>query len=733
MKEKEQFLNPIITAIRFGIVGLAFLTPLFFLPITSEFYQFNKLALVVMVASILLILWGVRMGIEGKMRIVRTPLDVPLLLFAVVFILATVFSVDRYVSIAGFYLRFHGGLVSVLAYIVIYFVAVSNLDKQSRDWTIWSFIASSTILALASIAHFFGYFVIPADYAKSRSWTPIGNSASLTLYLALVLPLVLGVMLSIKNRTLQTLALVAAIILVIPIILFKLIGPLLALLAGLGAAAVISPRLKIDKDHRSLLGIFAVVAVVVAVVSFVPELRGTILEPLMAKKETFNITPDKTLPLGSAWRISTSSIGQRPFLGVGPGTFAYSFTAFKGPELNSDNFWNLRFDLSGNEYLTVLSTLGIIGLITFVIVIAMFLRSLTMFSIRSDTVKSNPISIFLLASLVVFAVGIFFQDTTVSIWVFFVLLAALSFSYLKDWGVKNVEEMDVKFVALTAGAVAFVSPSDRNRDSSLGTAFTIIGVAAFLTILYFGVPSYQAEMAYQKALRATAANKAVETHDSLVAARNLNPNRDTYRRTLVVIDRLLAINLSKKEKKTDKDNQNIAALVNEAINEGLRITGYQGRGLNSYTIEPKAGSSPLNVANWEALSAIYSSLNLTGELKKQNSANEINVARQAVALDPRNVVLIENFGNILLKNNLLDDAIKAYEQAIQVRPAYASAHYNLASALRQKGDNPARVVLELETTQALLPKDSPDKDRIANELEEAKKKRDEATSSAKKN
>src|SRR3990167_2526794 len=102
---KEQFLNPINTAIRFGIVALAFLTPLFFLPITSEFYQFNKQALVVVATSILLVLWGVKMGIEGKMRIVRTPIDLPLLLFALAVILSTIFSVDRYVSIAGFYPR----------------------------------------------------------------------------------------------------------------------------------------------------------------------------------------------------------------------------------------------------------------------------------------------------------------------------------------------------------------------------------------------------------------------------------------------------------------------------------------------------------------------------------------------------------------------------------------------------------------------------------------------------
>ncbi len=672
------------------------------------------------------------MGIEGKMRIVRTSFDIPLLLFGLAFILATVFSVDRYVSIAGFYPRFHGSLVSALAYIVAYFVAVSNLDKQSRDWTIWSFIASGTTLALASIAHFFGYYIISADYAKSRSWTPIGNSANLSLYLALIIPLALGVMVTIKNRTFQTILLVAAIVMIVPIILFKLTGPIIALLAGLGTVAVFSPRIKLDKDHRTFLGIFAVVAILVALLNFVPELRSSFLQPLLAKKQTFEVTSDKTLPLGSAWRISTQSIGQRPFLGVGPGTFAYSFTAFKGQELNSNDFWNLRFDLAGSEYLTILSTLGIIGILTFGLVLIAISRNLINFNARSQAVKSNPISIYLLGSLVALIVGIFFQDTTASIWVFFALLAAIIYTYLKDWGAQDVQEVDVKFVALTAGGVQFVSPNERNADSSLGTLFTIAGVVLFLSLLYFGVPAYRAEMAYQKALLASAANKAAETHDNLVVARNLNPNRDTYRRSLVVLDRVLATNLSRKDKKTDQDNNNIAGLVNEALQEGTIITGYQGRGLNSFTVDSsKPGSSPLNVANWEALSGVLSSLDLQGDLKDKNAADAINVARQAVALDPKNPILLESLGNILLKNNLLDNAIQAYDQATQVRPEYASAHYNLAIAYRQKGDNPARVVFELDTTDKLLPSDSPDKSRVEQELAAAQKKLNEATAAAK--
>ncbi len=733
MKDKETFLGPVNAAIKFGMVGLAFLTPLFFLPITSEYYQFNKQVLVVAAAAILLILWGVKMGIEGKMRITRTPIDIAIVLFGIAFILAAVFSVDRYVSIAGFYPRFHGSLVSVLAYVVLFFVAVSNLDKQAREWVLWALVGSGVILAILGITNFFGYSLIQTDYAKARNWTPIGNPANLSLYLALVLPLALGALAAAKNRTAQIAFVVAAIVIALPIILFKLTGPILAALAALAISGIFLSRTQMPRNTRGLFAVFLVIITLFTVVNFVPSLRDSLLKPFVAgEAKEFNVASDKTLPLSSAWKISTQSVGQRPFLGVGPGTFAYSYTAFKGQELNSDDFWNLRFDLAGNEYLTILSTNGIIGLLTFVLVLILLGRSLLTFNYRSEVIKENPTSIFLLGAFTAFVVGIFFQDTTASIWVFFVILSAMVFSHLRDIGVKGIEAVDVKFVALTSGGLQFVEPNDRSaRDSTIGTIVTIIGVVAFLAVLAFGYPGYQAETAYQKALVASSKDKAADTRDQLLDAIKKNPNRDTYRRSLVVLDRVLATNLSRKEDKSTQDNNNIAGLVNEAIEQGVRTTGYQGRGLNNFTVRRDAGTSSLNVANWEALSGVLNSLDLQGDLQERNAADSINVAQQAVALDPRNPVLLESLGNILMKNNLVDNAIQSYEQAVRVRPAYASAHYNLAVALRQKGDNPSRVVFELESTLTLLPSNSTDKSRVEKELAEAKTKRDQATSSAK--
>ncbi len=730
MQQRESFLGPINTVIRFGIVGLAFLTPLFFLPITSEFYQFNKQFLVVGVTVILLILWGVKMGIEGKMRIVRTPIDIALLLFALAFILASVFSVDRYVSIAAFYPRFHGSLVSTLAYIVLFFIPLSNFDQKMREWVTWAIVGSAVILAVSSITNFFGYPIISTVYAKARNWTPIGSPASLSLYLALVIPIALGAMAGWKNRSVKIAFLAAAIIISLPIILFKLIGPMIAVALGLAVSAIFMTRYRMDRNTKGLFGIFIGLILIFSLINFIPGLRDALLKPFLRNDKTFNVQADKTLPLASAWKVSTGSIGQRPFLGVGPGTYAYSYTAFKGSELNSDDFWNLRFDLAGNEYLTTLSTVGIIGLLTFALVLVLMGRSLLTFNYRSHSLVDNPTAPFLLGSFTIFIAGIFFQDTTTAIWVFFVLLAAMTFAYMRDWGVKGIDQVDVRFVALQSGGLQFAEPNERGRDSTIGTIVTIVGVIAFLALLAFGYPTYQAEMAYQKALTASTKDKAADTRDKLLEAIAKNPSRDTYRRSLVVLDRVLATNLSRKDNKNDQDNNNIAGLVNESIQQGVVITGYQGKGLNNFSIRRDRGTSPLNVANWEALSSVLASLDLQGDLQARNAADAINVAQQARALDPLNPLLSEALGNILFKNNLVDNAITAYEQATNARPGYASAHYNLAQALKKKGGNEQRVVFELEATKALLPDNSPDKAKVEAELQIANKAAIAATVSA---
>ena len=76
MSEKSTVLKKIISG---GAMILAFLTPLLFLPFTSDAYEFNKNTLLIFGTFLLLALWGLRIALEKKIAFKKTALDLPVL------------------------------------------------------------------------------------------------------------------------------------------------------------------------------------------------------------------------------------------------------------------------------------------------------------------------------------------------------------------------------------------------------------------------------------------------------------------------------------------------------------------------------------------------------------------------------------------------------------------------------------------------------------------------------
>jgi len=118
--------------------------------------------------------------------------------------------------------------------------------------------------------------------------------------------------------------------------------------------------------------------------------------------------------------------------------------------------------------------------------------------------------------------------------------------------------------------------------------------------------------------------------------------------------------------------------------------------------------------------------NIGGQLRNDATVHAINTYSQASRLDPTNPRLYEALGNVYLNTGDVDNAIRNYEFSVSSKFDYVSGHYSLAQAVRQKGDNPARVVNELQFTLQLLRDNAgANKDQIARvekELKEAQAK-----------
>jgi len=115
-----------LKTIEFSFYALFFLVPLVLSNNTSELFELNKMWLTWGITIVVSAAWISKMIAEKQVRIVRTPLDIPLFLFLLSQLVSTIFSLDFHVSLWGYYSRFNGGFLSLLSYVLLFYAFVSN-------------------------------------------------------------------------------------------------------------------------------------------------------------------------------------------------------------------------------------------------------------------------------------------------------------------------------------------------------------------------------------------------------------------------------------------------------------------------------------------------------------------------------------------------------------------------------------------------------------------------------
>ena len=718
-----------VKIIQIGLVILAFLIPIFFLPTTSEFYNFNKTTLLIVGAFFLFFVWGARMAAELKVQMTRTPLDVPLLLFLGAYILGSIFSLDPVVSFLGWHPVFFGSLPSVAALVILYFLATTHLNSTYRQAMLIAFAVSASLLSVSSIAYYFGHPFVGQVWAQAREWTAAGDITKLAAFLAISIPLTLSLALFTKDVIQRY---TSYILTALQIIAFALINSLFAyiiLVVAVLFVLLFLPRLTLKQEDKAIIGGLVVLLVAFLLLVNVPAAGKAVLQPLISGKNTsVSLNKPLSLPLNASWQASAQALSNRPVFGSGPSTFGLVFPSYKPISLNAvneNNIWNVRFDEAGSGVLGFLATIGVAGVIAFLIVIVFLIRSVFTVSTGTATNHNKTSLVLLQAALIASVVSWFVFSVSVITGLSFILLAAAFYTVLRDVGSNEAGEVTLQLVALRSGAIRAVETGpSANKPNSLAWVFFVPGIVLFVAIFFYTWTTYRAEFFYQRAIVASTKNQGRETRDNLVAAITANPYRDTYHRALLVTDLALARSLNQQGKLNEDQQNTLLALVREAIDQGRIATGYEGRGLGSFQIKRSPGTATFNVANWESMAVVYA--NIGGQLRNDATVHAINTYSQASRLDPTNPRLYEALGNVYLNTGDVDNAIRNYEFSVSSKFDYVSGHYSLAQAVRQKGDNPARVVNELQFTLQLLRDNAgANKDQIARvekELKEAQAK-----------
>ena len=346
-------INNLITAIIIGLVGL---TPVFFLGLTTNYFDIPKLILLVGAVVILYGLWIISWITQGKVSITKTPLDVPLLFLLVTVLASTFFSSSRNPSIYGILPEVHGSTVSWIAYILLYFVTASSLKSvKSIKYLLYAFYISAGFVALISILSFFGVY-LPFEITRGVNFTPTGSTFSTIALLLMLLPLPLFSSINKNNHLPQVFAVLISTLFSVAIILIGSAPTYVILLAIYLICILIS----LSKSNLPLLIVPILVTVFFFIFTLLPFSGNKILEIRS------NFPQEVQLPLNISWKISATAFRDAPFLGTGPSTFLYNFTSYKPAEFNTLSFWNFTFGTAYNEFLQVLGTMGLFGLLALV-------------------------------------------------------------------------------------------------------------------------------------------------------------------------------------------------------------------------------------------------------------------------------------------------------------------------------------------------------------------------------
>lgn len=715
-----------------GILVVTLSTLFLFWGETTDFYEIPKFLVLFGAVAILFLILSIKFVFQDKVTILRTPLDLPLLLLLVVATVSTIASPAPMISIFGHQPTLNSGLASLVVYVLFYLFLVNSLTG-SRDVKFILHLLSicGLILSALTLLAFFGVKLVPAPFVQGANFTPTGGSFSTAAILSLLLPYSLLSILTSENRISSQAANS------LHVILLSLFGITILLIGTWGnwvaaAAAVILVLITTPVTYtvRKLpfLILPALLIIAVAIFTYAP-LPGKV-NPFHSLAANFPREPQ--LPFITSWKISVSAFRDSPFWGQGPDSYLYSFTTYKPLDYNQTKFWNIRFDQPFNEYLGVLANLGGLGFVALILATLLFLyyalpllgaknrftsRVPEGTTIGGDIIGSDTwikvdrmfgnsdeaLKVALAISGVVLFLSLSLHPATMALWVIgLIMLAAF---------------MAISTNITKPMTLRFGSTSSDPSQLTLDILPSII-LLALLALLIFGsfnlAKHVMADMNRRQALNAVAKNQGVEAYNKLVAAEKLSPWNDLYHSDLAQINYALAAGTAQSKGPTsdnpqgslsDQDKTNIQALLQQSISEGRTATT----------------ANPRNVANWEVLAAVYRQISGVAQNALVFSLDSYG---RAIQKDPYNPILRLNVGGVYYSIKNYELAVRFFTDAVNLKPDWPNAYYNLAVALRDKGDlNTAKAVAQ-KTVELINPKDESNQDfktatNLVNELDKA--------------
>lgn len=258
---------------------------------------------------------------------------------------------------------------------MLYFGTYFFQKKSNRIWFLWLFIVATVIVIIYTLIHhsFYGFG------EKEGHWVMSPFFKDHTIYgaiVALILPLAVGLYLYKKHNPLIQLTLISLILIIlVGLVLSYTRAAWLSVLGSIGIAFVLYYKVS-WKPIAALAGITLVI-VLIRWDQIQIELERNKYEHTTESfderlQSAANISTDASnLERINRWSCAIAMFKKRPLMGYGPGTYAFEYAPFQRPEnltIISTNFGDMGN--AHSEYLGALAETGLIGMLSFIAVVA---------------------------------------------------------------------------------------------------------------------------------------------------------------------------------------------------------------------------------------------------------------------------------------------------------------------------------------------------------------------------
>jgi tetratricopeptide (TPR) repeat protein len=651
-KDKKMLVKMLNRVIGLSIFAIFFGVPLYFTGMASQGIIFEKQIYFYFWLLLGLVVWVAKGVITGELDIRRTSLDIPILGVWLAVGLATIFSVDRWHSFWGAFSDPSRGFMSVTAYIIAYYLILSNFNAKRLKLILTAILSSGGVLIVWTTLAILNIKFLPNSLAQYAPLSLAGSVTTLGVIFAALVPIITTVILkySENNQTAPAKKKIylGGLLLMLLLDLFLILAlynyvPWLAFFVGIVIFLVfILAQIVRPKESWTWL------PMVVFILAMVLRMTGAVTIARV------NLPMELSLNYTTSAAIAKTSLTHKPWLGSGPATYGYDFSLNRPQDFNLNAFYNLRFFQGTGVFMEAATTLGIIGTILLAILVLAYI-GLQFHLVAKDKEKNKLYSLGAFSAASIFLLTVLLDRSggvELLLAVLFITLA-LAVAFLESEREESYLSLSLKASPKFALALAFV--------------FMVVCAGVAFLFVFLGKVYAADVMAGQAALTFNKNQTAALT--DMGKAISLNPLEAQYYTQIGQYYMALANQEAMKDQKTrDVDK------IKQYLNFSIQATT-QAESMN-----------PNDVGSVESLALIYENAGLyvPDSLKL---ADQYYQAAQK--LEPHNPVYDIKLGQLAISqaaSGTDKNAAKAalvtaqgfFQKAVAEKNNYADAYYQLA-------------------------------------------------------